>query len=62
VNGSFHSDFGLGTTDRVRRRLRDRRTVVVAMLPVANLDTLAPAGEELTRADYLVYTFAAPTK
>lgn len=62
VNGSFHSDFGLGTADRVRRRLRDRRAVVVAMLPVTNLDTLAPAGEELTRADYLVYTFAEPRK
>ncbi len=55
-NGSFHSDFGQGTVDRVRRRLSSRRAVVVSVLPVKDLDTLAPAGEDLTRADYLIYT------
>ena len=55
-NGSFHSDFGLGTVDRVRRRLPGRRAVVVSVLPVKDLDTLAPAGEDLKRADYLIYT------
>jgi hypothetical protein len=29
------------------------------MLPVASLDGLAPAGEDLTRADYLVYTLTS---
>ena len=55
-NGAFHSDFGLGTAERVRRRLPGKKTVVVSMLPVGDLDTLAPAGDDLKRADYLVYT------
>jgi uncharacterized iron-regulated protein len=55
-NGAFHSDFGLGTAERARRRLPGRRTVVVTMLPVANLDALTPVDEDLQRADYLVYT------
>jgi uncharacterized iron-regulated protein len=55
-NGAFHSDFGLGTAERVRRRLPGKKTVVVSMLPVDDLDKLAPAGEDLKRADYLVYT------
>jgi uncharacterized iron-regulated protein len=55
-NGSFHSDFGLGTAERVRRRAPHSRIVVVSMLPVTDLDTLAPAGDDLKRADYLVYT------
>jgi uncharacterized iron-regulated protein len=55
-NGAFHSDFGLGTAERVRRRLPGKRIVVISMLPVETLDVLAPAGEDLQRADYLVYT------
>lgn len=55
-NGAFHSDFGLGTAERVRRRLPGKRIVVISMLPVENLDRLEPAGEDLLRADYLVYT------
>ena len=55
-NGAFHSDFGLGTAERVRRRLPEKKTVVVSMLPVEDLDKLTPAGEDLKRADYLVYT------
>ena len=55
-NGAFHSDFGLGTAERVRRRLPGKKTVVVSVLPVDDLDTLSPAGDDLKRADYLVYT------
>lgn len=55
-NGAFHSDFGLGTTERVRRRLPGKKTTVVSVMPVDDLDTLAPSGEDLKRADYLVYT------
>ena len=55
-NGAFHSDFGLGTAERVRRRDPARRVVVISMLPVADLDTLTPSGEDLKRADYLVFT------
>jgi uncharacterized iron-regulated protein len=55
-NGSFHSDFGLGTAERAMRRLPGRRAVAISVLPVADLDVLAPAGEDLKRARYLVYT------
>jgi uncharacterized iron-regulated protein len=53
--GAFHSDFDGGTTDRVRRRLGRRRVVVVSIVPVENLDIVAPKGSERKRADYLVY-------
>jgi uncharacterized iron-regulated protein len=56
VNGAFHSDFGLGTAERTRRRLPGRRVVVVSILPVADLNALAPGERDLKRADYLVYT------
>jgi uncharacterized iron-regulated protein len=55
-NGAFHSDFGQGTVDRVRRRLRDPRIAVVSILPVGSLDGLSVAGDDRKRADYLVYT------
>ena len=55
-DGAFHSDFGLGTVERTRRRLPGKRVVVVSMLPVSSLDALSPAGEDLKRANYLVYT------
>ena len=55
-NGAFHSDFAQGTAERARRRLPGKRIVVVTMMPVTNLDTLAPDKEERKRADYLVYT------
>jgi len=55
-DGAFHSDFGDGTADAARRRMPGRRIAVVSILPVADLDTLKPADEDLKRADYLVYT------
>ncbi len=55
-NGAFHSDFGLGTAARVKRRLPEQRTVVISMLPVDDLDDLMPDADERRRADYLVYT------
>lgn len=56
VNGSFHSDFGDGAAERVRRRLPRARVLVVSILPVENLDTLKPTKQDRKRADYLVYT------
>lgn len=55
-NGAFHSDFRLGAAERTRRRLPDRRIVVVSILPVNDLDTLTPGGDDLNRADYLIFT------
>lgn len=57
-NGSFHSDFGQGTAERTRRRLPAKRLVVVSVLPVQNLDDVAPDGDARKRADYLLYTLA----
>ena len=54
-NGSFHSDYGLGTAARVRRRMPDLKTVVVTMIPVANLDTVDTAAHA-RKGDYLVFT------
>ena len=59
VTGAFHSDFGAGTAERTRRRLPGRRLLIVSILPVADLDGLSPSGEDLRRADFLVYTIAA---
>ena len=55
-NGAFHSDFGAGTAERVRRRLTGRRVAVVSILPVADLDTLMPDGDDVRRAEYVIYT------
>jgi uncharacterized iron-regulated protein len=54
--GAFHTDFGQGTAERVKRRLPGRKVAVLSIRPVADLDALTPAGEDLRRADYLVYT------
>jgi uncharacterized iron-regulated protein len=56
VTGAFHAEFGTGTAERVRRRLPGRRVAVVSIIPLADLDALAPGAEDLKRADYLVYT------
>jgi uncharacterized iron-regulated protein len=60
--GAFHSDFGQGTVERTRRRLREKRIVVISVLPVASLDGLSVDGDERKRADYLVYTARAATR
>lgn len=56
LNGAFHSDFDQGVVERTRRRLPDRTIVVLSILPVADLDTVAPSGDDLRRADYLIFT------
>lgn len=61
VNGAFHSDFGDGVPDRVRRRLPQARLAVISILPVDDLDAVAPTADDRKRADYVVYTLA-PSK
>jgi uncharacterized iron-regulated protein len=58
VTGAFHIDFGGGTVERVRRRLTERRVVTVSIVARENIDidALLPAGDDLKRADYLLYT------
>jgi uncharacterized iron-regulated protein len=58
VNGAFHSDFGDGVPERVRRRLPQVRLAVISILPVDDLDVVAPTAEDRKRADYLVFTLA----
>jgi uncharacterized iron-regulated protein len=55
-NGSFHTDYGEGAAERTRRRLPGRRIAVISMIPVEDLDTLAPDEDDLKQADYLVFT------
>jgi uncharacterized iron-regulated protein len=57
VDGAFHSDGGLGTAERVRRRMPGAKTVVLTGVPVADLATADPAPHK-ARADYLLFTRA----
>jgi uncharacterized iron-regulated protein len=57
ANGAFHSDYRLGTVERVRRRAPRTRTLVVSFVPVTDLD--AASGRERRRlGDYVVFTLA----
>ena len=49
--GSFHSDFGLGTVERVRRRLPEARIGIVSSIPGGTSQELDE--EALRRADVL---------
>ena len=55
VNGSFHSDFGLGAAERVKRRLPAARIAVVTALPVPD-PTAADPVPVRGQGDYLVFT------
>jgi len=54
--GAFHSDYGEGTGERVRRRLTGRRVTTVTIIPVDSLDDVSPDSDDLKRADYLLFT------
>ena len=61
ANGSFHSNYRLGTVERVQRRDRRARQIVVSFQPVADLDT-ADGRSQRKIGDYIVFTLApAPT-
>ncbi len=57
VDGAFHSDAGLGTAARVKRRVPSVKSVVVTGVPVADL-TKADSKEHAARADYVIFTRA----
>lgn len=59
VNGAFHSDYGLGTAERVKRRLPGKRVAVVSFVPVKDLDS-ADGNARRTLADFVVFTLAPP--
>lgn len=60
ANGSFHSDYRLGTVDRVKWRAPKARLAVVSFVPVTDLDT-ADGRSRRALGDYVVFTLA-PTK
>jgi uncharacterized iron-regulated protein len=59
VNGSFHSDHRLGTTERAKGRLPKARIAVVSFVPVADLDA-ANGKPRRKLGDYVVFTLAPP--
>jgi uncharacterized iron-regulated protein len=60
--GSFHTDFGLGTAARVRRRLPSAKTVVVSAVPTPD-PAKTKATEYLGRGEYiLLVRRLAPTR
>jgi len=59
VDGAFHSDFGLGTVERTKRRVPDARVVVLTAVPVAD-PSAADVSDHTDRADYILFTRASP--
>jgi uncharacterized iron-regulated protein len=59
VNGAFHSDFGMGTVERVARRVARAETEVVSFVPVENLDT-ADGKKYRKQGDFVVFTLKPP--
>ena len=55
-NGAFHSDYGLGTASRVKRRLPKSRVVVISVRPIGDLDAIATVNQDKTLGEYVVYT------
>lgn len=56
VNGSFHTDYTQGTASATVNRMGGRRIAVVALLPVDDVDTVAPDSDDIRLGDYIVYT------
>ena len=59
VNGSFHSDYRLGTAERAERQLPGKRIVVVSFVPIGDLDSADGAAQKKL-GDYVVFTLAPP--
>ncbi len=55
VNGAFHSDRGLGTAQRVRRRLPDANVLIVSFVPGADLDAVNGRAHR-AQGDFIVFT------
>lgn len=54
-NGAFHTDAGLGTAARARRRAPNAKTLVVTAIPVSD-PALADSSAFAGRADYVIVT------
>lgn len=55
ANGAFHSDYRLGTVERVRRRMPRARIVVVSFVPEDDLDRV-DGRDQRKLGDWIVYT------
>ena len=59
VNGSFHTDYSLGTADRALRRVNGAKHMVIKIIATPDLDTV-DAKSMRKYADYLVFTVGKP--
>jgi uncharacterized iron-regulated protein len=59
ANGSFHSDYRLGTAERVRRRLPKAKIAVVSFVPVADLDNVNGKSHRKL-GNWVVFTLETP--
>ena len=59
VNGSFHTDYTLGTADRALRRSKDAKHMVIKIIPTPDIDGV-DAKSMRKFADYLVFTVGKP--
>ncbi len=57
VDGAFHSDAGLGTVERARRRAPEAKTIVLSAVPIADLSK-ANGAEHADKGDYILFTRA----
>ena len=58
VDGAFHSDFGLGTAERTRRRAPSASTLVITAVPLTDLAT-AKGADYKRRGDFVLFTRAS---
>lgn len=61
MNGSFHTDYALGTAERASQRAEPARSVVISIVPMPNLEAI-DAKKMRKKADYLVFTLAPAPK
>lgn len=57
VDGAFHSDYALGTAERVKRRLPTASSVVITAVPVTDL-AKPDIDAHAAKADYVLFTRA----
>jgi len=55
MNGSFHTDYALGTAERAMKRSASAKSMVITIVPTPDLDTV-DAKALRKKADYLVFT------
>ena len=60
-NGRFHSDFGLGTVERLRRRVPDLNIAVVSMIETDDLDRDL-VGDEIDQGHYVIMVPPEPRR